>query len=52
MFALVSCRVTPDDWAQSITDEMLRAFQNGEPDSARDMLVKALERRAEVNDRA
>lgn len=44
--------VTPDDWAQSITDEMLRAFQNGEPDSARDMLVEALERRAEVNDRA
>ena len=44
--------ITPDDWAQSITDEMLRAFQNGEPDAARDMLVEALERCAKANDRA
>ena len=44
--------VTPNDWAQSITDDMLRAFQNGEPDAARDMLVEALERRAEVNNRS
>lgn len=41
--------VTPDDWAQSITDDMLSAFQNGEPDAARDMLVEALEHRAQVN---
>ena len=41
--------VTPDDWAQSITDDMLGAFQNGEPDAARDMLVEALEHRAQVN---
>ena len=44
--------VTPDDWAQSITDDMLSAFQNGDPDAARDMLVEALEHRAEVNNRA
>ena len=45
-------QVTPEDWAQSITDDMLRAFQNGEPDAARDMLVEALEHRAEANNRA
>jgi siroheme synthase-like protein len=44
--------VTPDDWAQSITDEMLRAFQNGDPEAARKMLVDALEERAELNRRA
>ena len=44
--------ITPDDWAQSITDDMLCAFQNGEPDAAREMLVDALERCAEVNNRA
>ena len=44
--------VTPDDWAQSITDDMLSAFQSGNPDAARDMLVEALEHRAEVNNRA
>ena len=44
--------VTPDDWAQSITDDMLGAFQNGEPDAARDMLVEALEHRAQVNNQA
>ncbi len=41
--------VTPDDWAQSITDEMLRAFQNDDPDAAREMLVTALEDRAKLN---
>ena len=44
--------VTPNDWAQSITDEMLRAFQNGNPDGARQMLVDALEDRAQLNNRA
>ncbi len=44
--------VTPDDWAQSITDEMLSAFQAGEPDRARQMLVRALEDRAELNKQA
>ncbi len=41
--------VTPDDWAQSITDEMLKAFQHGDPESARQMLVDALEERAALN---
>ena len=41
--------VTPDDWAQSITDDMLRAFQNDDPDAAREMLVTALENRAKLN---
>ncbi len=41
--------VTPDDWAQSITDEMLEAFQSGESADARQMLVQALERCASVN---
>ena len=44
--------VTPDDWAQSITDEMLRAFQNDDPDAAREMLVTALEDRAKLNQQA
>ena len=44
--------VTPDDWAQSITDEMLRAFQNDNPDAAREMLVTALEDRAKLNHQA
>ena len=44
--------VTPDDWARSITDEMLRAFQNGDLDAAREMLVNALEERANLNSRA
>ena len=41
--------VTPDDWARSITDEMLRAFQDGDPEAARKMLVDALEDRARNN---
>ncbi len=41
--------VTPDDWAKSITDEMLSAFQAGNPESARKMLVDALEDRARNN---
>ena len=44
--------VTPDDWATSITDEMLRAFQDGNPESARQMLVDALEDRARDNRQA
>ena len=44
--------VTPDDWAKSITDEMLRAFQDGDPESARQMLVDALEDRAANNRQA
>ena len=43
--------VTPDDWARSITDEMLRAFQDGNPEAARKMLVDALEERADLNSR-
>ena len=44
--------VTPNDWATSITDEMLRAFQDGNPESARQMLVDALEDRARDNRQA
>ena len=44
--------VTPNDWAQSITDEMLRAFQSGNPEGARQMLVDALEYRAQLNNQA
>lgn len=44
--------VTPNDWAQSITDEMLRAFQDGDPDEARKMLVDALEDCARLNQQA
>ena len=44
--------VTPNDWAQSITDEMLRAFQSGNPEGARQMLVDALEDRAQLNNQA
>ena len=45
-------QVTPNDWAQSITDDMLQAFQNGDSESARAMLVEALENRAQFNSRA
>ena len=38
--------VTPDDWAESITEKMLDAFQRGNPDQARQLLVSALEERA------
>lgn len=43
--------VTPDDWAESITDGMLKAFQEGNPEAARQMLVDALESRAVDNSR-
>ncbi len=39
--------VTPDDWANSITEKMLDAFQQGRPDQARQLLVSALEERAD-----
>lgn len=35
--------VTPNQWAQSITDEMLEIFESGETDRARAMLIEALE---------
>ena len=41
--------ITPDDWAESITNEMLREFQNDDPEAARKMLVDALEERARSN---
>ncbi len=41
--------VTPDDWAESITDGMLSAFQDGNPEAARQMLIDALEDRARSN---
>ena len=36
----------PDDWAESITDEVLRQFQSGEPEIARKILIDALHERA------
>ena len=36
-------RVTPDQWARSITDEILETFEGGETDRARAMLIEALE---------
>ena len=36
-------KVTPNEWAQSITDQILEVFENGDPDKARSMLVEALE---------
>ncbi|MDA1256459.1 MAG: bifunctional precorrin-2 dehydrogenase/sirohydrochlorin ferrochelatase [Chloroflexi bacterium] len=41
-----SLPVTPDDWAESITDQMLEQFEAGDRDGARAMLVSALEERA------
>ena len=38
-----SLKVTPNEWAQSITDQVLEVFENGDPDKARSMLVEALE---------
>lgn len=38
--------VKPDDWATSITDEVLRLFQNGDAGAARATLVNALNIRA------
>jgi len=36
-------KVTPSQWAQSITDQMLETFEGGEADRARAMLIEALE---------
>ena len=44
--------VTPDDWAESITDDVLGVFQSGNVELARRMLVDALEERAEANRKA
>ncbi|MCZ6538938.1 MAG: bifunctional precorrin-2 dehydrogenase/sirohydrochlorin ferrochelatase [Chloroflexi bacterium] len=41
--------VTPDQWAQSITDQMLEVFEGGETDRARAMLIKALETHDSAN---
>ena len=38
--------VTPNDWADSITDQVLERFESGDRDGARAMLVSALEERA------
>ena len=38
--------VTPNDWAESITDQVLERFESGDRDGARAMLVSALEERA------
>ncbi|MFW6174713.1 MAG: precorrin-2 dehydrogenase/sirohydrochlorin ferrochelatase family protein [Chloroflexota bacterium] len=38
--------VSPDDWAESITDEILETFEAGDRDTARRMLVSALENKA------
>ncbi|MDP6824357.1 MAG: bifunctional precorrin-2 dehydrogenase/sirohydrochlorin ferrochelatase [Dehalococcoidia bacterium] len=38
--------VTPDDWAESITNQILEQFESGDKDGARAMLVSALEERA------
>jgi hypothetical protein len=35
--------VTPNEWAVSITDQMLEIFESGDADKARSMLVEALE---------
>ena len=47
-----SLPVTPDDWAESITQRMLTAFQEGNARLAREMLVDALEERAAHNSQA
>lgn len=36
-------KVTPNEWAESITDQMLEIFESGDADKARSMLVSALE---------
>ncbi|SVB13822.1 uncharacterized protein METZ01_LOCUS166676, partial [marine metagenome] len=33
----------PNEWAQSITEQILEVFENGESDKARSMLINALE---------
>lgn len=40
----------PDDWAESITDEILETFQHGEHAAARQMLTDALNSRAIVSE--
>ena len=40
----------PDDWAESITDDILQAFQRGEHATARKMLENALNSRAIVTE--
>ncbi len=42
-------KVTPSQWAQSITDKMLEIFEGGETDRARTMLIDALERHDAAN---
>ena len=44
-----SLPLKPDDWAESITDEILATFQSGDQAAAREMLVDALNSRARVN---
>lgn len=36
-------KVTPNEWAESITDQMLEIFEGGDADTARAMLISALE---------
>ena len=36
-------KVTPNEWAQSITDQVLEVFENGDPEKAHSMLIEALE---------
>lgn len=36
-------KVTPNQWAESITDRLLETFESGDTDKARSMLVEALE---------
>jgi siroheme synthase-like protein len=36
-------KVTPNEWAESITDQVLEIFEGGEADKARSILVSALE---------
>lgn len=42
-------KVTPSQWAQSITDNMLDIFEDGEADKARAMLIEALEAHDSAN---
>tara|TARA_B100001013_G_C24255641_1_gene302853 strand:- start:280 stop:456 length:177 start_codon:yes stop_codon:yes gene_type:complete len=36
-------KVTPNQWAESITDRLLETFESGNAAKARSMLVEALE---------
>ena len=42
-------KVTPNQWAESITDQMLEIFESGETDTARAMLIEALENHDTAN---